>query len=296
MRVTLLRKPARPRGSRRRIRQIHQSGARRPRHPCARARPACSTQIEQLAGADARPLRPCSRRRRRSCSPTGSGRAKSSTPSRGIGSTRRCSRWRCGTRGRGEIRAPPGGLRISRRGTAQIRDLRRDVVLDVTHAAADRRRRRGLRDAPSHGRARPDRSRASRRSSTATRSSPIPPGPGGAHRLDREALHIWPRGGYMLIALPNPDGSFTATLFLPMHGAASELCEPQGCAAAIEEFLRRELSRRPRADARLRRRIRRQPDRISRHRVRRRAGTMRRQRPLWSATPRTRSCPFTARA
>ena len=31
-------------------------------------------------------------------------------------------------------------------------------------------------------------------------------------------LHIWPRGNYMLIALPNDDGSFTATLFLAKHG------------------------------------------------------------------------------
>jgi kynurenine 3-monooxygenase len=37
--------------------------------------------------------------------------------------------------------------------------------------------------------------------------------------LEREALHIWPRGGFMLIALPNLDGSFTATLFLPREGA-----------------------------------------------------------------------------
>ena len=36
--------------------------------------------------------------------------------------------------------------------------------------------------------------------------------------FDPRALHIWPRGGYMLIALPNTDGSFTATLFLPRHG------------------------------------------------------------------------------
>ena len=34
------------------------------------------------------------------------------------------------------------------------------------------------------------------------------------YRMAREALHIWPRGNYMLIALPNDDGSFTATLFL----------------------------------------------------------------------------------
>lgn len=37
---------------------------------------------------------------------------------------------------------------------------------------------------------------------------------GDKFAMDPEALHIWPRGGYMLIALPNPDRSFTATLFL----------------------------------------------------------------------------------
>ncbi len=40
-------------------------------------------------------------------------------------------------------------------------------------------------------------------------------------RLERHALHIWPRGGFMLIALPNADGSFTATLFLPRVGSIS---------------------------------------------------------------------------
>jgi kynurenine 3-monooxygenase len=49
----------------------------------------------------------------------------------------------------------------------------------------------------------------------------IPAGPGGNHRLERNALHIWPRGTYMLIALPNFDGSFTCTLFLPFKGAVS---------------------------------------------------------------------------
>jgi kynurenine 3-monooxygenase len=43
----------------------------------------------------------------------------------------------------------------------------------------------------------------------------IPPGPQGTFQLDQHALHIWPRGTYMLIALPNTDGSFTCTLFLP---------------------------------------------------------------------------------
>ncbi|MGA2342014.1 MAG: NAD(P)/FAD-dependent oxidoreductase [Steroidobacteraceae bacterium] len=46
----------------------------------------------------------------------------------------------------------------------------------------------------------------------------VPAGPGNSYRMEREALHIWPRGGYMLIALPNEDGSFTATLFLPASG------------------------------------------------------------------------------
>ncbi len=42
----------------------------------------------------------------------------------------------------------------------------------------------------------------------------IPPGAGGSFQIDKNMLHIWPRGDYMLIALPNPDGSFTCTLFL----------------------------------------------------------------------------------
>jgi kynurenine 3-monooxygenase len=49
----------------------------------------------------------------------------------------------------------------------------------------------------------------------------IRPDKAGNHRMDPNALHIWPRGGYMLIALPNTDGSFTATLFLPNEGENS---------------------------------------------------------------------------
>ena len=44
------------------------------------------------------------------------------------------------------------------------------------------------------------------------------PDQGGRHRMEKNALHIWPRGGYMLIALPNLDGSFTVTLFLAREG------------------------------------------------------------------------------
>jgi len=49
----------------------------------------------------------------------------------------------------------------------------------------------------------------------------IPAGVGGTWQLEKEALHIWPRGEYMLIALPNLDGSFTVTLFLPKQGTPS---------------------------------------------------------------------------
>lgn len=56
----------------------------------------------------------------------------------------------------------------------------------------------------------------------------IPAGAGGTHKIETEALHIWPRGGYMLIALPNLDGSFTVTLFMPKKGDPSfeKLDEP----------------------------------------------------------------------
>lgn len=49
----------------------------------------------------------------------------------------------------------------------------------------------------------------------------IPPAADGSHQLETNALHIWPRGAYMLIALPNPDGSFTCTLFFPFDGEVS---------------------------------------------------------------------------
>jgi len=49
----------------------------------------------------------------------------------------------------------------------------------------------------------------------------LPPDDQGNFRLEKNALHIWPRGGYMLIALPNLDGSFTCTLFMPYEGKHS---------------------------------------------------------------------------
>ena len=49
----------------------------------------------------------------------------------------------------------------------------------------------------------------------------IPANSDGTHKLEVNALHIWPRGSYMLIALPNMDGSFTCTLFFPYEGEYS---------------------------------------------------------------------------
>ncbi len=59
----------------------------------------------------------------------------------------------------------------------------------------------------------------------------------GNHQFNAHALHIWPRGGFMLIALPNTDGSFTVTLFLPLNGAVSfaSLQDARSIVAFFEE-------------------------------------------------------------
>ena len=61
----------------------------------------------------------------------------------------------------------------------------------------------------------------------------------GGFSLEPHALHIWPRGGVMLIALPNPDQTFTATLFLPHTG------EPSFASIGpneVQAFFRREFA------------------------------------------------------
>jgi kynurenine 3-monooxygenase len=62
----------------------------------------------------------------------------------------------------------------------------------------------------------------------------IPAGPKGEHVLETHALHIWPRGNHMLIALPNIDGTFACILFLPFEGADSfaDLTTP----AQVDQF------------------------------------------------------------
>lgn len=64
---------------------------------------------------------------------------------------------------------------------------------------------------------------------------------GGTWALQPHALHIWPRGGFMLIALPNTDGSFTATLFLSRTGPNS-FAALTNANAAVHEFFKREFA------------------------------------------------------
>lgn len=69
----------------------------------------------------------------------------------------------------------------------------------------------------------------------------LPPAADGKHAIPPEALHIWPRGDLMLIALPNTDGSFTATLFMRREGdprSFDAMSEP----AALRAFLGEEFS------------------------------------------------------
>ena len=49
----------------------------------------------------------------------------------------------------------------------------------------------------------------------------IPANENGSFKIEKNALHVWPRGQFMLIALPNPEGDFTLTLFMPTEGEKS---------------------------------------------------------------------------
>jgi kynurenine 3-monooxygenase len=64
----------------------------------------------------------------------------------------------------------------------------------------------------------------------------IPAGPDGAFLLDKNALHIWPRSSFMLIALPNVDGSFTCTLFFALEGERDSFAALDTPAKAREFF------------------------------------------------------------
>ena len=67
----------------------------------------------------------------------------------------------------------------------------------------------------------------------------VPPGPDGSWRMEKNALHIWPRKSFMMIALPNPDGSFTCTLFWEFEGPrsfATTKTDDEVCDFFREEF------------------------------------------------------------
>jgi kynurenine 3-monooxygenase len=67
----------------------------------------------------------------------------------------------------------------------------------------------------------------------------FPAANGGNYAMDSRALHIWPRGGFMLMGLPNQDGSFTGTLYMPREGKHS--FEDLTDAAAVLAFFEREF-------------------------------------------------------
>lgn len=75
----------------------------------------------------------------------------------------------------------------------------------------------------------------------------IPAGPDGSWRIDHNALHIWPRDGHMMIALPNTDGSFTLTLFIRFEGEHSleQLTDDAAVQAFFEQYYADALAHMP---------------------------------------------------
>lgn len=65
---------------------------------------------------------------------------------------------------------------------------------------------------------------------------PVASGPHAPFAMEPNALHIWPRGESMMIALPNPDGSFTCTLFWRHDGAGSSFAAVKTGAEAVAHF------------------------------------------------------------
>jgi kynurenine 3-monooxygenase len=69
----------------------------------------------------------------------------------------------------------------------------------------------------------------------------IPPAPDGGFLLDKNALHIWPRHQFMMIALPNFDGSFTCTLFLANKDATGPSFEKLVDESSLMDFFNSEF-------------------------------------------------------
>lgn len=68
----------------------------------------------------------------------------------------------------------------------------------------------------------------------------LPPGDDGSFQIDPNALHIWPRGEFMLIALANPGGDFTVTLFMPHEGEGDSFAA-LGSEQSVVDFFAREF-------------------------------------------------------
>jgi kynurenine 3-monooxygenase len=118
--------------------------------------------------------------------------------------------------------------------TAQIRDLQQDRVITVPMQpllATDGAGSLMRRELSAHRLIQADETDLEH----GYKELSIPAGPAGRFRMANDALHIWPRGNFMLIALPNDDGSFTATLFLPKRGPIS--FESLNNAQTIDQFL-----------------------------------------------------------
>lgn len=73
---------------------------------------------------------------------------------------------------------------------------------------------------------------------TAYKELAIPPDAAGNLMMEKNALHIWPRGSFMMIALPNTDGTFTCTLFMPYEGENSfaQLQTPEQVTAFFHQY------------------------------------------------------------
>jgi kynurenine 3-monooxygenase len=66
----------------------------------------------------------------------------------------------------------------------------------------------------------------------------LPANEDGSYKMDKNALHIWPRGRFMLIALANEDGSFTCTLFMP-HDSGDFAFDKLTSKEAVDDFFKR---------------------------------------------------------
>lgn len=66
----------------------------------------------------------------------------------------------------------------------------------------------------------------------------LPANADGSYKMDKNALHIWPRGRFMMIALANEDGSFTCTLFMP-HDSGDFAFDKLTSKDAVDDFFQR---------------------------------------------------------